>query len=531
MSVGIITSAAFINPEMSAEFGLLPPAFLPVGNARLFRHQAGLLKKLTDRQVLTLPESFVIPAHDARLLKQLDLKVVRLPDGLSLAQSVMMAIIQSIDGDEPVTILHGDTLFLGLEDFALDRVSVHNKRNPYPWAVVADDAPLTVMPSLEGAGGALVSGLFSFAHSLAFLKCLAAPGRDFLSALNCYGAQFEAFSAAPEAGEWLDFGHLNTYYDSRRALTTQRAFNTLSIARNVVRKSSAQSDKMDAEASWFEALPGDLRTFVPAYIGREGAGATTAGYRLAYEYLCPLSDLYVFGALPPVSWARILTACGDVLTRFKAHKPDVALPCLFDALYQRKPAERLAQFAAVAGIDPERGWRINGRAMPSLAALIREMAARIGPPDANDIALMHGDFCLSNILFDFRRGEIKLLDPRGAVTAGRPSLFGDARYDRAKLCHSLAGGYDFIVAGCFDLTRDGSYALSLSVAQAMGQEAIETLYRDIICGGDPTQVETAAAGAVLLFLSMLALHDEAPPRQWALLANAYRLYQRHFGAA
>ena len=531
MSVGIITSAAFINPERSAEFGLLPPAFLPVGNARLFRHQAALLKKLTDRQVLTLPESFVIPAHDARLLKQLDLKVVRLPDGLSLAQSVMMAIIQSIDGDEPVTILHGDTLFLALEDFALDRISVHGKRNPYPWAVVTGDAPLTVMPSLEGAGGALVSGLFSFSHSLAFLKCLAAPGRDFLSALNCYGAQFEGFSAAPEAGEWLDFGHLNTYYDSRRALTTQRAFNTLSIARNVVRKSSAQSDKMDAEASWFEALPGDLRPFVPAYIGREGAGAATAGYRLAYEYLCPLSDLYVFGALPPASWARILTACGDVLTRFKAHKPDVALPCLFDALYQRKPAERLAQFAAVAGIDPERGWRINGRAMPSLAALIREMAARIGPPDDNDIALMHGDFCLSNILFDFRRGEIKLLDPRGAVTVGKPSLFGDARYDRAKLCHSLAGGYDFIIAGCFELARDGDYDLRLTVAEAMSQDAIEALYRDIICDGDAAQVEAAAAGSVLLFLSMLVLHGDEPARQWAFLANAYRLYQRHFGDA
>jgi hypothetical protein len=457
--------------------------------------------------------------------------VVRLPDGLSLAQSVTMAIIQSIDGDEPVTILHGDTLFLALEVFALDRVSVHGKRNPYPWAVVAGDVPLTVMPSLEGAGGALVSGLFSFSHSLAFLKCLAAPGRDFLSALNCYGAQFEDFSAAPEAGEWLDFGHLNTYYDSRRALTTQRAFNTLSIVRNVVRKSSAQSDKMDAEASWFEALPGDLRPFVPAYIGREGAGATTAGYRLAYEYLCPLSDLYVFGALPPVSWTRILAACGDVLARFKAHKPDAAPPGLFDALYQRKPAERLTQFAAATSIDPERGWRINGRAMPSPAALIREMAARIGPPDEHDIALMHGDFCLSNILFDFRRGEIKLLDPRGAVTAGKPSLFGDARYDRAKLYHSLAGGYDFIIADCFELARDGDYDLRLNVAEAMSQDAIEGLYRDIICDGDAAQVEGAAAGSVLLFLSMLALHGDEPARQWAFLANAYRLYQRYFGDA
>jgi hypothetical protein len=144
---------------------------------------------------------------------------------------------------------------------------------------------------------------------------------------------------------------------------------------------------------------------------------------------------------------------------------------------------------------------------------------------------MHGDFCLSNILFDFRRSEVKLLDPRGAVAAGKPSLFGDARYDRAKLCHSLAGGYDFIIAGCFELARDGDYDLRLSVAEATGQDAIEALYRDIICDGDTAQAEAAAAGSVLLFLSMLALHGDDPERQWAFLANAYRLYQRHFGGA
>src|ERR1700733_7577601 len=171
MSVGIITSAAFINPEMSAEFGQLPPAFLPVGNARLFRHQAALLSQLADRVVLTLPDSFLIPSQDKKLLKRLKVDVIPLPDGLSLAQSVMLAIIQSIEGDEPVVILHGDTLFLELDAFAFDRVSVHDKNNPYPWAIVAGEAPFVVASSIDGAGGGLVSGLFSFSHSLTFLKC------------------------------------------------------------------------------------------------------------------------------------------------------------------------------------------------------------------------------------------------------------------------------------------------------------------------------------------------------------------------
>jgi len=530
MSVGIITAAAYINPEMSAEFGLLPPAFLPVGNTRLFKHQAALLEKLTDRIVLTVPNSFVVPPYDVRLLASLGITVIHIPDGLSLAQSVMLAIIQSIEGDEPVVILHGDTLFLEAESFAFDRISVHGKDHPYPWALVESDAPLTVSPSADGAGGNLVSGLFSFSRSLTFLKCLAEASTNFLSALNAYARQCPEFCAAYDCGEWLDFGHLNTYYDSRRALTTQRAFNTLSIVRNVVSKTSTQNGKMDAEAAWFEGLPAPLRPYVPAYLGRLNEYAHASGYRLAYEYLCPLSDLYVFGALPPVTWGRILNACADVLSLFKTEKPALAEPCLVRNLYIGKATERFGDFAARSGVDPAREWRVNGKTMPSPKRIIAEMAKVIDAPAEDDIAIMHGDFCLSNILFDFRRGAVKLLDPRGYIESGRPTIYGDARYDTGKLHHSIVGGYDFIIAEYFDLARDGEYELSLKVAEAAGQAKIEHLFLDIICGGDEQRLRKAAAISVLLFLSMLPLHADDETRQWAFLANAYRLYQRDFCA-
>jgi hypothetical protein len=528
MSVGIITSAAYVNPEMSAEFGLLPPAFLPAGNTRLFKHQAALLANLVDRIVLTLPQSFTISVYDERLLASLGVTVIRLPDGLSLAQSIMLAIIQSIEGDEPAVILHGDTLFLKLEEFPLNRVSVHSKDHPYPWALVESDTPLTIVPSAGGAGSGLVSGLFSFSHSLSFLKCLAAPGSDFLSALNAYTQLHSDFRAMPDCGEWLDFGHLNTYYDSRKVLTTQRSFNALIIERDVVSKTSKQNGKMDAEASWFEALPVSVRPYIPTFLGRIGSGAQTSGYRLAYEYLCPLSDLYVFGALPPVTWGRILNACADVLTLFGSEKPPAADANDINQLYAQKTIERFSRFAAHAGIDLAREWRVNGETMPSPEHVIFEMAQIIGPPNEKEIALMHGDFCLSNILFDFRRNSIKLLDPRGYIEPDKPSIYGDIRYDAAKLHHSIVGRYDFIVAGYFDLARHGAYDISLEIAQAPCQAKTARLLREIIFEGDEHRWRVAGAISVLLFLSMLALHGDSEERQWALLANAYRLYQRDF---
>src|SRR5581483_6881465 len=129
--VGIITSAAYINAEMSAELGQLPPAFLPLGNSRLFKYQAELLLPLVDRLFLSLPESFAVPDYDRRLLERLGITTIRVPDGLSLAESLMLTVIQSIDSDEPVFVLHGDTLFHGLQEFASDRVSVHEKEHAY----------------------------------------------------------------------------------------------------------------------------------------------------------------------------------------------------------------------------------------------------------------------------------------------------------------------------------------------------------------------------------------------------------------
>jgi hypothetical protein len=521
MSVAIIASAAYISAEMAAEFGPLPPAFLPVGNSRLFKLQAELLRKFTDRVVLTLPASFAPSEHDGRLLRDLGIETVLLPDGLPLAESLMLAAIHSLDGDEGLTILHGDTLFLGLKDFPLDSLSVHRGTRPYPWAAMRDGL---VVPAGEQDQN-LVSGLFRFSRGVAFLKCLAAHKTDFLAALNAYGLRAE------RAGQWLDLGHLNSYYDSRRALTTERAFNSLSITKDGVCKTSSQSDKIEAEAAWFEAIPPGLRGHVPAYLGRAEQGANRPGYSLAYEYLCPLSDLYVFGAFAPAMWRRILSACDETLTLMRGWKPDAIEAGWFAHLYEGKAVERYRRFASEAGFDPTRGWTVNGRTFPSPLALIEEMASRIGEPDQADAGVLHGDFCFSNILFDFRRGGLKMIDPRGYAEPGRPSIYGDTRYDLGKLHHSVVGRYDFIVAGYYELDRPASDALDFSVAEGAAQQAVEAHFREVICGGDPERERLAAAISVLLFFSMLPLHAEDRDRQWAFLANGYRLYDRYFGEA
>ncbi|MBV9570697.1 MAG: hypothetical protein JO056_05605 [Alphaproteobacteria bacterium] len=532
MSVGIIASAAYVNPEMAVEFGRLPPSFLPAGNARLFVRQVQLLQRLAGRVVLTLPEGFSIAAHDARLLRNLSVEVVRIAEGVSLAESLMLALIQSVEGDEAAVLLHGDTLFIGMESFPWDAFSVHAENHPYPWAVVESRAPVKVRSVEDGlcAEQPIVSGLFSFSRGVDFLRSLART-RDFLAALNDYAACVPDFHPVENCGLWLDLGHLNTYYETRRTLTTERTFNTLAISRNIVCKTSTQCEKMEAEASWYEALPSKLKPYVPVYLGRLNSPLTSHGYSLSYEYLCPLSDLYVFGALPAPVWQRIFASCRDVLSLLRTAKPNSVREAWFTHLYNGKAVARFEAFARSAGIETGRAWSINGEVLPPPTDIIERMAEIIGPPVMEDAGILHGDFCLSNILFDFRQGSVKLVDPRGYTEPGTPELFGDTRYDLGKLHHSVVGGYDMIVAGYYDLRQDAPYTLTFEIGTIPERHRLEKLFIDIVCEGDEKRVRVAAAISVLLFFSMLPLHGDNQQRQWAFLANGYRLYRSCFGRA
>ena len=54
----LIASAAYVNSEFQIEFGKLPPAFLPVGNRRLFERQIELLP--VSYTHLTLPTIYSV---------------------------------------------------------------------------------------------------------------------------------------------------------------------------------------------------------------------------------------------------------------------------------------------------------------------------------------------------------------------------------------------------------------------------------------------------------------------------------------
>ncbi|MEW5773136.1 MAG: capsular biosynthesis protein [Thermodesulfobacteriota bacterium] len=523
----LITSGTYVGQEIASELGLLPPAFLPAGNRRLFELQAELLREAGEDLCLSLPEDFDLCEHDRRLLERAEVTVIRVPAGLSLGESVRHVLCCMLPLSGPLRILHGDTLIWDIPFALRDVVSVGRTDAFYSWAEAqpSEDGGVRIVEGMPGGEfrREVLSGYFCFSDPYAFVEALTRSRGRFIDALNLYAANRRLLPV--NTGSWLDFGHLQTYYRSKAALTTEREFNSLEVSRRTVCKSGRKPEKIRAEGRWYARAPEGLRLYLPSLLGMEDSGAACA-YRLEYLYFSTLSELYVFGRLPLFMWETIFHSCGEFLAlcRETLSPEERIRPEDLPDLYLGKTLARLEDFARQREVDLGREWRYAGRPTPSLERLARLASEAVPRLTEQDLAILHGDFCFSNILYDFRHATIKTIDPRGLATGGAARMAGDRRYDVAKLYHSVKGKYDFIKADRYVLGRDGERGLTLEFPAEEYTRRIDDLFTGMRLGGDMCDQRTILAVVVHLFLSMLPLHADRPDHQDAMLANALRLF-------
>jgi hypothetical protein len=465
-AIRLIMSGAAVGQELAAEFGPLPPAFLPVGSKRLYELQLTELKA-AGPVWLVLPETFAVSDYDLERLTALGAQVLAIPEGVRLGEAVVYALNALALGDQPLHILHGDTLITAPPTDGLDLIVGGDSGGDYSWAEIdvreGRIAGLEVIAAGEdGHERPIAAGYFAFSSSLELVRAITRARGDFIAGINSYADAREM--VLWPAREWLDFGHLQTFFRSRLAATTARAFNTLKMDGFTARKSSADAEKMRAEARWLRNAPSDVQIYCARMI--ETGEADGRGFYLTeYEYLPVLSELFVHGLIGSGAWLRILASC-ETFLHLCAGSLDLATG---------KPAR-----------------------------------------------LMHGDFCFSNILYASRLRRIKVIDPRGSID-GPPSLWGDPRYDLAKLAHSIVGRYDQIIAGRCRVRRSGDdHAIDFEPLAA--QAWLEAALSDLVIDGHGAASCEVRAVMTGLFLSAPPLHADRPDRQQALIANAMRLF-------
>ena len=132
----VITSAAYVDTEFCAEVGKLPPAMLPVANKRLFEHQVETLKQRLpkDKVYLSLPECYQIPKKDQLEIDSLGINIIRVPENINLANSLLYVLNSIGEYDNAIRVLHGDTLIgdLPLDDNVL---AIAKTNDDYNWEV------------------------------------------------------------------------------------------------------------------------------------------------------------------------------------------------------------------------------------------------------------------------------------------------------------------------------------------------------------------------------------------------------------
>ena len=510
----LITSGAYASPALVSEFGKLPPSFLPVQNRRLFSHQLKLFDKEHGARFISLPKSFQIDEADRKELEKEGCNIIWVPDDFSLGQSIVYCLGMVASFEEPLYILHGDTLFEKITS-SKDMFSVADPQYEYEWAQVRED---------ENIDRNLVfSGFFSFSSQIQLIRSITELQYDFIKGLELYARRVSVENMILPS--WLDFGLINSYFRSVSCFTTERAFNSLKASRFSITKRSRDKRKVLAEAHWLKNIPTEMKHYAPA-VWNEGNGEEDAFYTLEYLYLSSLANLFVFGKNTIPTWKEIIQSCKDFIDEESKILPpdseDIARKN--ERLFKEKTRKRLQQYCDDNDILMTEPMSCNGICIPSLKEILDDIEKDINVDTDRFVSLCHGDFCFSNILYDFKSKSIKVLDPRGIDIDGNETVYGDFRYDVAKLAHSVIGLYDLIIAGRYSCMQTSPYEYEINFEEEEKYRQLQEIFTGLKFGGYEIDELNTYPLMIGLFLSMLPLHSDRPDRQKAMLANALRLY-------
>ncbi|HDX8595207.1 hypothetical protein [Aeromonas dhakensis] len=517
----LIMSGSYINNDLSAEFGRLPPSFLPLSNKRLFHHQISLAKSCSDTVFLSIPDDYVIDSIDHYWLTVNDIHIIRTPIGLSLGEATVACF--NLMNPSPRTSLHilfGDTLLSEIPDAKKDIISISKTKNNYTWASIEDD--FAIRDLSNSSGHSVICGYFHFSHPNQLIRNITLERWDFIRGVRRYCK--EELVEFVETDKWFDFGHINSYFQSKANFTTQRSFNELEITSRFVKKTSSKQSKIKAEANWFKNIPEDIRVYTPHYLGEGVNNNGNFYYKLEYLYNLALNELYVFADTPNVVWYEILNHCFDFIDLCNKNHTSLSISDQFDIdeLFKEKTHERLSAYVEQKKFSVDDQWDFNGHAI-SVQKILTDSAPYL--PKSCIPTVMHGDLCFSNIIYDFRTNCIKVIDPRGIDNKGNITISGDSRYDISKLAHSILGLYDYIIAGYHTTSINWQERkICFSMPDTNKHSQLQDFFIKSVEERFGVQPLSLYAMQIHLFLSMLPLHDDDDVRQNALFSNAFRLY-------
>jgi len=495
----LINTSKYLDLDLISELGKIPSAFVPVGGQRLFTHIFASVSDLVfDEKWISIPSDYELTDYDQDWLNRHSFHISRVEPSKSLAESVNVTLSAVSDGQ--LLMLHGDTL-CKLPELTQECIFTAKTIHDYGWKkVMTKYTPETSQKSIW-------AGAFYFDSTTRLSECIAKSGYKFEIAVENY---FKDSMKYVELVNWLDFSHVNTFFDSRKNFLQARAFNSFQIKDNVITKVSSKADKLKDEYNWFKSAPNHLRHYLPATYG---SGHNC--YSLEYLPLLPLNEIFILGCKDLTFWSlimdRALQFTNETSTTYSKNITDNTT----------KELEQINQYLFIDKLK-ERYNRINWEDLTishDIRSSINDIYQYLVHRELyqyGSLSYMHGDFCLSNIMFDMRNHQLKVIDPRGS-SGSKTNKLGNINYDIAKLAHSFIGNYDGIVHSSFEGGNLELPATNIEIAELF-QEKLET---------KKYQVSAVITDVLVLFISMVPLHYDNPQRQTQFLTNVIKLNEKY----
>ena len=479
----------------------------------------------------------VIDGENERLASYLsysfpDLKCERVKSE-SILQTLLLSL-QDIESDCEVSIILGDTC----SDDDIDKLapdvllSSPNVKDSSRWCI-ADVLPnggiRGFWDKCASASGEALIGVYCL--SSAFLLRRSAQAALESGAKNLSDAFALYMKNRPLVARrtkyWVDLGHVSGEAEARKKFMTQsaREFNSLSVIDNlgILEKESSDVQKLRNEWCWYKSLPPEISVLAPRIFNFEDCGKFA---RLTMElYGYPnLSEMLLYGGASYEEWCKIIDSLFCVRKFLNSYSRALLSGRDLSRIYVEKTESRLARtresddFRAIMELEKISINSSEYENLPLLSGFVRSSIEDMLLKPVKS-AVIHGDYCLSNILFDATHYIFKLVDPRGSFSC--TGIYGDPRYDVAKLRHSIVGRYDFIVGGLFRLSQEKQGAFHMDVAELPFSGRLDS-YFDSVAEQNSYNLREIKLIEALLFLTMIPLHSDVPARQMAFYLTAIK---------
>lgn len=530
----IIPSAKVVSEDLQ-NIGKLPSIIYPVTDRIVFDYlYEEYISSCDVIRVLCYEQSEKI---HSKLKKYRKTEIVDIPSLSDLAHTVYYGIRENCS----IIINFGDTIVLdNIANYPADCFIYSEDYISDKWTYFdIDEGVLTeiydkksdIVNSLKKEK--LFVGVFYLSDSLNFKKCLeeAFNRQDknissFYLALQIYSQRHPL--KAVKTDNWFDIGHADKYFNSKLEVKA-REFNHIDIDKNrgILTKTSDDKDKFIGEIKWYLKLPADVE-YVRPRIFSYSTDYTNSYVSMEYYAYHTVHELFLNGDLDLYQWEKIFKRIKFIisdLNRYKVSDNNI-IPSLED-MYLTKTVQRFAKLRT-----DERFLTfftekilINGTAYQPLDRIIDRLELLIPKMlyDVEEFTIIHGDLCFANMMIDNNLSFIKVIDPRGKF--GTFDIYGDPRYELAKLFHSVDGKYDYIIKDQFDLQVNGN-SIDYSIQDKDRDFDLYNLFTQIFAeeiGNNLKKIELIEA---LLFLSMIPLHGESFNHQLVMLGTGLDILNR-----